>query len=304
MAQVLVTPRPFFQKGRRWLDELERAGHKVVVNDLGRRFTRDELSSALAAADALITGNDPLDADMLACTSHLKVIAKYGVGLDNIDVAYCEARGIVVRKALGANSVSVSEAAVMLMLCALRRLSQLAAAAKAGRDMRLMGREAEGKTLGLVGVGAIGSLVARVARALDMEVVGCDPALTPETAPEGVWLTSQDELLALSDVVSLHLPLASSTRGIVDKGFLASMRVGSVLVNTSRGGLVDAEALYGALTEGHLAFAAEDVELKERPGRLVALDNYLVTPHAASFTEEADEKTMAACVRNVRAVIG
>lgn len=301
---MVVTPRPFFQKGQYWINELRNAGHEVVVNDLGRRFTREELVSELSDSDAIISGNDPLDAKILECAPRLKVIAKYGVGLDNIDVCFCEQHGIEVMKALGANSTSVAEDTVLLMLAALRRFYELASNGKAGCNERVTGHEAAGKTIGIVGVGAIGCLVARIAHSLGMCVLGYDPKITPESVPEDVRLVGRDELLARSNVVSLHLPLLPSTERLVNKDFLSQMRDGAILVNTARAGLVDTESLFCALKDGKLAFAAEDVELAERPARLLALENYLITPHAASFTLEADEKTMAACVRNVRSVIG
>lgn len=232
MGKVVVTPRPFHQKGQRWVDQLRSHGHEVVVNDLGRRFTNDELRGLITDAQAIITGNDALDADTLSCAPDLKVVAKYGVGVDNIDVAWCEAHGVAVCKALGANSTSVAEDAIMLMLVALRRFYELARLAKSGEDCRVMGHEADGKVLGLVGVGSIGSRVARFARALDMRVLGYDPALAPDTAPEGVELVAdRSDLLAASDVVSLHLPLLPSTRGSIDAAFLAQMKHGLSLIH-------------------------------------------------------------------------
>lgn len=299
MAQIIITPRPFHQKGQRYISELEAHGHTVVVNNTGRRLSREKLHQELVCADAVITGNDPLDAELLGKATGLKVIAKYGVGLDNIDTAWCAAHHIAVRSALGANSQSVAEYTVLLILAALRRFYELTSFAKANNDARLIGCEAEGKTLGLIGVGAIGRRVAQIASALGMKVLGTDPALAPGTTDYGVLVVSQEELLSSSDIVSLHLPLTASTSMMVNQEFLSNMKTGAILVNTARGGIVDSEALFNALVSGRLAFAAEDVELKERPAHLVQLKQYLITPHAASFTTEADEKTMASCVSNV-----
>ena len=236
---------------------------------------------------------------MLARAKKLKVISKYGVGLDNIDLTCAKEMGISVYKALGANSDAVAEFAVLLMMAAQRQLYQLSQGTKSRESLRLVGHEATGKAIGLVGLGAIGRNVARIARALGMSVLAYDPVVSQENAPEGVMCVTFDDLLASSDVVSLHAPLTASTSGLIGADEFAAMKPTAILVNTARAGLVDADALYSALSSGQIAFAAEDIELKERPDATVALDNYLITPHAASFTVEADQKTMAVSVDNI-----
>lgn len=297
--RVLVTPRPFDSKGQEHLQRLRDAGYEVEWNDTGKRYTREDLEDRIGNADALLTGNDPLDQDMLARAKKLMVISKYGVGLDNIDLTCAKEMGISVYKALGANSDAVAEFAVLLMMAAQRQLYQLSQGAKSREALRLVGHEAAGKAIGLVGLGAIGHNVARIARALGMSVLAYDPAVSQANAPEGVMCVTFDNLLASSDVISLHAPLTASTSGLIGADEFAAMKPTAILVNTARAGLVDADALYSALSSGQIAFAAEDIELKERPDAIVALDNYLITPHAASFTVEADQKTMAVSVDNI-----
>ena len=297
---VLVTPRPFHTKGKEQLQRLRDAGFEVEWNDTGSRFSRSDLEARIANVDALLTGNDPLDRKLLEKAVNLKVISKYGVGLDNIDLEYAKEHGVRVFKAVGANSESVAEYAVLLMMSAQRRLPELYANSKHGIDRRLVGHEASGKTIGLIGLGAIGRHVAKMAAAMNMSVLAYDPYVSQNQAPVGVTcMSSFDDLLASSDIVSLHLPLTDATAGVMGQKEFGAMKPSAILVNTARAGLVDADALQKALLTGQIAYAVEDVELQERPSELVALNNYYITPHAASFTVEADQKTMATSVDNI-----
>ena len=236
----------------------------------------------------------------LAAAGRLKVVGRLGVGLDNIDLDACGARGIRVCPATGANAESVAEYVMCLAMLLLRGAAYLSTpAVAAGRWPRAMlsqGREIAGKTLGLVGFGSIGQVTAAKARALGLAVLAHDPAL-PADAPAwkalGVESLALDALLAKSDVVSLHLPLVEATRGLFGAERLSRMKKGSVLVNSARGGIVDEAALARALQEGRLAGAALDVFTEEplpAGSPLADAPNLILTPHIAGVTQESNER--------------
>lgn len=254
---------------------------------------------ALALADAWIVRNrTQVRGEALAAAARLRVVGRLGVGLDNIDTEACRARGIAVIPATGANAESVAEYVVGMAMILLRGAAYLSTAAVAAgrwpRQILSQGRETSGKTLGLVGFGSIGRVTAGKARALGMHVVGADPALAgddPAWREAGVEPLGLDELLARSDVVSLHLPLLAATRGLIGAERLARMKPGAILVNAARGGIVDETALARALKEGRLAGAALDVFDREplAAGSVLAdAPNLILTPHVAGVTAEAN----------------
>ena len=227
------------------------------------------------------------------------MISKYGVGLDNIDVKYCEEHGITVCKALGANSVSVAESAMMMILTSLRKYYSLCQNSKNKVEKRILGKEAKGKTLGILGLGAIGKNVAHYAHAFDMKIIGYDPYVSQDHVESYVTMKSFEEVLQEADILSLHLPLLDSTHEIINKDAIDKMKDQAILVNTARGGLVNPVSLLQALKNGKLAFASEDIELKERPEELIQIENYNITPKEESFTTEADQNTMRIAVQNI-----
>ena len=251
-------------------------------------------------ADAIVVRNrTQVRGALLEALVQCKVVGRLGVGLDNIDVTDCEARGIRVIPATGANALSVAEYVVASAMLLLRGVYQSSAALSAGlwpRAALSSGRETAGKTLGLVGFGSIGQLTATLARALGMEVKAHDammPAADPAYARLQVRPVDLDELVATADVVSLHVPLVESTRGLFDAGRLASMKPGAVLVNTSRGGIVDERAVAAALRSGALGGAALDVfdtEPLPASSHFADCPNLILTPHVAGVTAEANER--------------
>lgn len=269
------------------------ARHEVVheatlVDDLPR------LLKLAASADAIIVRNrTQVRGELLAALTRCTVVGRLGVGLDNIDLAGCEARGIRVIPATGANAQSVAEyviATAMLLLRGAYGSSAEVAAGKWPRAALSNGREIGGKTLGLIGYGSIGQLTGRLARLIGMQVIEHDEAM-----PAGADVPSLalDALLAQADVVSLHVPLLDSTRHLIDARRLIAMKPGAVLINTARGGVVDEAALAEALRSGHLAGAALDVfEAEPLPAGspLAGCPNLLLTPHVAGVTAEANER--------------
>lgn len=255
----------------------------------------DDPFGGLAAAHAVIAGGRHYTAEVMDRAPELLAICRTGIGVDRVDLEAATRRGIVVCNTPDAPTASTAEHAIALMLAVAKRLKRCEAEARAGGDDhlgRLTGLELAGKTLGLVGVGRIGARVARVARALDMTVKAHDPYVGAEQAERVgvVPVDSLEELLATSDVVSLHLPLTTESRGMIGAARLARMRPGSILVNTARGALVETEALLHALEEGRLAGAGLDVTDPEplpAGHPLLHRDDVVVTPHVATATGAA-----------------
>jgi len=276
------------------------AMHEVLYD---ARLVDDALRLAGEAArcDAIVVRNRTLVRGALldALAPRCKVVGRLGVGLDNIDVPACESRGLRVIPATGANALSVAEYVVGTAMLLLRGVYQSSAAIAAGQWPRTAlcnGRETAGKTLGLVGFGSIGQLTAQLARALGMQVLAHDPMLAPGHAvyaAHGVRAVGLDELVATADVLSLHVPLLESTRGLFGAGRIAQMKQGAVLINTARGGIVDEKAVAAALKSGALGGAALDVfDAEPLPAAPHFTDcpNLILTPHVAGVTAEANER--------------
>jgi (S)-sulfolactate dehydrogenase len=295
MPRIVVTE--FMDE--RAVAQMRAAGHDVLydpklVDDAPR------LAAEAAGCDALVVRNrTQVRGALLQALARCRVVGRLGVGLDNIDVAGCEARGMRVIPATGANALSVAEYVVAAALLLLRGAYGSTAAVAAGqwpRNALSSGREIGGKTLGLVGFGSIGQLTAKLARGLGMTVVAFDAMMDadhPAFAAAGVRCAGLDEVLNTSDVVSLHVPLVDSTRGLLSSSRIAAMKPGAVLVNTARGGIVDEVALAAALRSGHLGGAALDVfETEPLPAAPHFQDcpNLLLTPHIAGVSAESNER--------------
>lgn len=258
-------------------------------------------------ADALGVRTRTLDAAALSLAPRLRVVAKHGVGTDNIDVAHLSARGVPVAITAEANAGAVAEHALMLMLAVSRRLAEYDAATRRG-DWAVraapVARELEGRTVLVVGYGRIGSRVGRLCRAFGMRVLAHDPAV-PD--PDGAEPASDlDAALPEADLVTLHLPRTAETLGLLGAARLARMRPGAILINCARGGIVDEPALAAALAAGHLGGAGLDVFAAEPPdtgNALFALRNVVLTPHSAALTREGTPRMAEAMARNLLAGI-
>ena len=290
-CHVLVTATSYGQHDAGLKSELEAAVGRVTYNDTGRPLSSSQLAALLPGVDGTIAGLDAIDAAALAAADGLRIVARYGVGVDNVDLAAAAARGIVVTNTPGANARSVAELAVALLLLLARPVARAAAETRAGGWPRLPGLSLAGKTVGLIGFGAIGRQTARLLAGFDCRLLAYDPLLNEATAAAlGVRAAGLDELLATSDFVSLHAPVTPATRGMVDAAFLARMKPGAALVNTARGELVDEAALLDALANGRLRGAALDAFAAEPPGGdnpLLALPNVIATPHMGAHTDGA-----------------
>ncbi|MEM1381377.1 MAG: phosphoglycerate dehydrogenase [Pseudomonadota bacterium] len=253
------------------------------------------LQKALADADGLaIRSATKMNAEMIASAPQLKVIGRAGIGVDNIDIDAATAAGIAVMNTPFGNAVTTAEHAIAMMFAVSRNIPQADSSTKLGKweKSKFMGRELFGKTLGLVGAGNIGGIVASRAQGLKMKVIAFDPFLSEEKARAiGVELVEIDELLSRADFVSLHTPLTDKTRNIIGRKALENIRPGAFIVNCARGGLVDEAALAEALDDGRVAGAALDVFEVEpaTDNPLFGRENVVVTPHLGASTQEAQE---------------
>ncbi len=267
---------------------------------------RAELLPAIADVDAiLVRSATKVDAEALAAAQRLKVVARAGVGLDNVDVKAATQAGVMVVNAPTSNIVSAAELAVALMLAAARHISPAHAALRGGewKRSKYTGIELYEKTVGIVGLGRIGVLVAQRLSAFGMKVIAYDPYVQAGRAAQmGVRLVDLDTLLAESDFMSVHLPKTPETVGLIGADQLASAKTSLVLVNAARGGIVDEAALYDALKTGQIAAAGLDVFASEpcTDSPLFELENVVATPHLGASTDEAQEKAGIAVARSVR----
>ena len=267
---------------------------------------RSALLPALTDVDAVIVRSaTTIDAEALAAAPRLKVVARAGIGLDNVDVPGATARGVMVVNAPQSNVVSAAEQAVALLLACARNVAPANAALKAGRWERSKwtGVEVADKTVGVVGLGRIGVLFAQRMSAFGTRLIAYDPYLAPARAAQiGVKLVSLEELLREADFISIHLPKTPETVGLIGKEQLALCKPGVRIVNAARGGLVDEEALAEALASGHVGGAGLDVFAKEpcTDSPLFAFDNVVVSPHLGASTVEAQDKAGIAVARSVK----
>jgi D-3-phosphoglycerate dehydrogenase len=267
-----------------------RAEHDV---DERPGLSRDELCSILAGYDALIVRSQvQVDAGMVAAGTKLQVIGRAGVGVDNVDLEAATHAGVTVVNAPTGNTIAAAEHTLALLYGVARKIAAADASVRSGEWKRsqFTGLELRGRTLGIVGLGKIGQAIAARARAMEMTVLAADPYVTAEQAAHhGVDLVSFEELLARSDVVSVHVPLTRATRGMVGAAEIARMRPGAILLNVARGGVVDEAAVADALADGRLAGAGVDVFEHEPPtdSPLLAAPNTLLTPHLGASTAEA-----------------
>ena len=302
-CRVLVTPTSYGKHDPRLKTELEAAVGDVIYNPHPRPLTSDEVRALLHDVDGYIAGLDVIDSAALEGPNRLKVIARYGVGVDQVDLAAARARGIRVTNTPGANAGAVAELTIGLMLALARQIPHASQATRAGGWPRLSGAAIEGKTVGLLGLGAVGKEVAKRLSCFGCTLTGYDPLVTEA---DNVRFAPREEVIAASDFLSLHLPVTPEARGMVNSPFLATMKAGSYLVNTARGELIDDTALLDALTAGHLAGAALDCFTVEPPpvdSPLLALPQVIVTPHSGAHTDGAINAMGWGALRDCLAVL-
>ena len=288
---VLVTSTTFGVHDPTLRSELERKVGAVRYSPEKRPLTAPELRNLVKGIDGWIAGLDEIDASVISAADRLKVIARYGVGFDRVDLSAATRRGVVVANTPGANSAAVAELTIGLMLALGRQICHSNQAVRSGQWPRISGVGLAGKTVGLVGFGSIGREVARRLAAFGCRVLVADPYVSPEVIFGcGADLTSLDELLPVSDFLCLHAAATLETLGMVNDSFFRKMKPGAFLVNTARGELIDDAALCRAIENGRLGGAALDCFRKEPPGAdhpLLRLPRVIVTPHTGAHTDEA-----------------
>jgi len=288
---ILVTPSSFGRHDPRLLSLLAESAGEVISNERGRPLTSDELRDILPGCDGYIAGQDHIDARALEQADRLRVIARYGVGVDRVDLGAAQSRGIIVTNTPGANADAVAELSIGLMLALARQIPHANQRTRSGEWPRLSGLSLAGSVVGLLGMGAIGQSVARRLRGFTCILQAHDPFVSSDQAEQlGVQMVELDTLVANSDFLSLHLPTTPETLGLVDADFLARMKRGAYLINTARGELVDETALHQALQSGQLRGAALDAFRQEPPDAdnpLFGLPQVIVTPHMGAHTAGA-----------------
>ena len=299
IKRVLVSD-PLSSKG---LEILERA--KGLKYDLKPGVSPEELKRIIPEYDGIIIRSETkLKADLIEAGNRLKVIGRAGIGLDNVDLPAATKKGIVVMNTPQENAIAAAEHTMAMIFSVSRKIPQATASMKAGKweKKKFMGVELYNKTLGLIGIGVIGTIVADRARGLRMKVIGYDPYLSKEIAEKkGVDLVSLDDLLRRSDFISIHTPLTDETRNLVDKNAFTKMKKGVILINCARGGIINEKDLYDAVKGGKVAGAALDVFEKEPAvgNPLLELESVISTPHLGAATEEAQENVAIAIAQQV-----
>lgn len=306
-CRVLVTPTSFSRDDPAIGETLEAAVGEIVTNPHPRPLTSQEVAALLPGCHGYIAGLDIIDAKALAAADDLRVLARYGAGVDRVDLDAARAKGIIVTNTPGANAISVAELAIGLMLAVARSIPEASSATKAGGWPRLRGLALEGKTVGLVGLGTIGKAVARRLQAFDCRLLAYDPY--PDEAfarAHDILLLPKPELLARADIVSLHVPTLPETREMVNADFLSQMKQGAILINTARGELIDEADLLESLISGHLRGAGLDAFATEPPGAdnpLLALPQVVATPHTGAHTDGATNAMGWGAIKNLLAAL-
>ena len=245
---VLVTPRSYGKTDPTVFEMLEQAGLEVVRNNTGYIFSKEQMLEKIADCDGVIVGVDPIDEDVIGAAPHLKAIAKYGTGVDNIDLDAAAQRGIKVSVTAGANSEAVADCAFGMLISMARKLVTIDAECRKKNWKKITTKDVSHATLGVVGMGAIGKLMVRRALGFDMHVIAYDPMWDDAFAAQyGVERVSLDEIFTRSDYISLHVPLIPSTREMVGAKQFKMMKNDAVLINCARGELIDEGALLNAL---------------------------------------------------------
>ncbi len=279
------------------VDILKEAGFAV---DIKTGLSPDELKKEIGRYEALVVRSaTKVTADIIEHAKNLKVIGRAGSGLDNVDKIAATKHGIVVMNTPGGNTVTTAEHTIALLFSMARQVPQATVSMKLGKweKKKFTGVELYNKTLGIIGLGNIGAHVAKIALGMGMKIITYDPYLSEEKARTlGVTVVDLEELIKTSDFITIHVPMTSETKNMINAGSIGMMKKGVRIINASRGGIVDEKALYDALKSGRIAGAALDVFEKEPPGEspLLELDNFICTPHLGASTEDAQENVAIA----------
>lgn len=302
-GKIAVTPRSLSGEGHPLLARLIEQGFEIVYPAPGKMPSEDDLLRAIPGCVGWLAGVEPISIKVLDAAKGLRVISRNGTGVDNIDVLEAEARGIAVEKAVGANARGVAELAIALLLSASRHIPWSHEHLSRGEWRRRIGHEVKGRTLAVIGCGAIGREVVELALGLGMQVLGYDPYPDPRFVRDNFRFAELGEALVAADAVSFHCPPGG--RPILDAAMLARMRKGVMVVNTARAELIDDAAMLAALESGQVAVLATDVFHREppEPSALLSHERVILTPHSGGFTEESVERATSVAVDNLLKVL-
>lgn len=301
--KILVTPTSL-QPGKNEpvLADLRAFSDDLVFNTSGKPLTEDELIPLLKDCDGYIAGLDFVTEKVIRSCPSLKAISRYGAGYDRVDIRAAKKMGIPVTNTPGVNAQAVGELAFALILSAARKIPYLDTETRGGKWVRSTGMELKGKTLGIIGLGAIGKVVAGCGQGFHMDIMAYDPYIdNAYCKKQNIKSCPFEEVIWQADVISLHLPLNEQTRHIIDRKALAEIKPGAILVNTSRGGIIDENAAFDALKSGRLGGLGLDAFETEPPENspLFGLDNVVVTPHTGAHTKEATMNMASSAVKNL-----
>lgn len=296
VGKIAITPRGFAKCGVYNAKIIKDAGFDLVYNDTGLAFSKADFYEFTKDATGVVVGVESVDKEYIDSHPLLKAVVKFGVGLDNIDVEYCKQKGIFVGKTVGSNARSVAETAISFIIADSKNLYESIFDVRNHGWSKMTGYEIGGKTLGIIGFGAIGRHVTRMAVGLGMNVIAYDAFGIDEAdaAEFGITVVEMDEIIEKSDFVSLHVPLTEETKNMICAEKLERMKSSAVLINTSRGGIVNETDLYKALKNKTIKSAYFDVFTSEPPKEdepLLTLPNFYLTPHIASRSKEAEKNT-------------
>lgn len=300
--KVLITPRSFGKANPDLFIRLKKAGLELIRNETGGILNEQQMIELIAPCTGVILGVDPLNERVLNAAPLLKAVSRYGVGLDNIDLQLCQARGIKISRTLGAISNAVADYAFALMLGVARRVVDIDRRCRAGDWSKITTLDMFGKTLGIIGLGSVGKCVVRRAKGFEMRILAYDIVWDDLFAQENdITKASVDEICAEADFITLHCALTPETRNIIDQNRIDMMKKNAVLVNTARGGMVDEVALLNALKNNKIYGAGLDVFEKEPPANpaWATLDNVILGSHCSSSTVGATNLMGAMAVDNL-----
>lgn len=301
--KILVTPTSL-QSGKN--DEilaiLRAFSNDLVFNTTGRPLTEDELIPLLEDCDGYIAGLDFVTEKVLNACPKLKIISRYGAGYDRVDILAAKRHGILVTNTPGVNAQAVGELAFALILSIARKIPYLNSQTRDGAWVRSTGTELKGKILGIMGLGAIGKVVAKCGQSFGMNVIAYDPYMDEAYCKKnGITSHLLEDVIKTANIISLHLPLNSETRHLIGKDAIEKMQPGTILINTSRGGIIDEDAAFTALKSGQLGGLGLDAFEVEPPENspLFGLDNVVVTPHTGAHTREATRNMAVSAIQNL-----
>ncbi len=298
-GRIAITPRSLSGSGHPVLTRLMDEGFEIVFPAPGKTPSEEDLLRAIPGCVGWLAGVEPISTRVLDAAKGLRVISRNGTGIDNIDLREAEARGITVERAMGANARGVAELAVGLLLSSYRHIPWSHQHLVKGEWCRRIGQEVKGRTLAVIGCGAIGREVVNMALGLGMEVIGYDPYPDSRFAPNGFHFAGLEDAMVTADAVSFHCP--PGEKPILDDVMLSRMKKGVIIVNTARAELIDDAAMLTALGNGQVTTLATDVFHHEPPesSALLSHERVILTPHAGGFTEESVDRATSVAVDNL-----